>query len=171
MAYNRNASGRGAQRQSNFRGNNRGNAPARTTLRDVIKSKAPECFNLASLIRNSASLRRHVGLAIAQQLTTAGKISTEDKVFVEFQLSHFTVNINGLGQDYRYSDLMLLRAVLASCVSVTNQIQDLVNEVCVAQYEDILSEVKDLSSEEAKGIIMGIADKVISHVKSHNAED
>lgn len=162
MAYNR-ANGRGAQRQNfNNRTNNRTNN--RGTFRDVLREKNPEGFDVASFIRNSASLRRHVGLGVKHQVIANGIAQPADSIYVKFGLTHFTVRINGLGTDYNYSDMMLLKALLASCISTSTQIQNLVNALCCAQWNEPASEIKDLNSAEGAAAIQDIASAVLAHI-------
>lgn len=170
MAYNNNRNGRGAQRPNgNYRSNN--NRPSRPTFMDVLREKDSETLNLALIIRNSASLRRHVGLAIKQQIITAGKATSDDRVYVKFGLTHYTVRINGLGTDYPYSDIMCLRGVLASCISTTVQIQTLVNEFTWEKFNEPLSECDALCSEESSKTIQAIANDVIAHINEKVEED
>lgn len=168
MAYN-NSNGRNAQRRSNNNGvrnnNNRG------TFRDLIKSKAPEAFDIALLIRNSASLRRHVSLGIKAQLLNSGRIKPEDKVYVEFELSHFTVNVNGLGTDSRYDDMILLKAFLAAADSIDSQIRNLVNNLTVAVYNEPLTECEALTGKDGITDIANISDFVLNHINTHKDED
>lgn len=170
MAYNRN--GRGAQRQFNNRGNNNARpSNKRGTLLDVLKEKDPDGVAIAQFIRNSASMRRHVSLAIKYQMIESGKVNADDSIYVKFGLTHYTVRVNGLGTDYAYSNLMVLRAMLASCITTSTQIQKLVNGMCVAQYDDTLTEVSDLSGKEAQDIITNLSEKVLAHIDEKVDED
>lgn len=170
MAYN-NRNGRSAQRPNFNRGNNNRTSSKKGTIFDVLKEKDPDGVAIAQFIRNSASMRRHVSLAIKYQMIESGKVNADDSIYVKFGLTHYTIRVNGLGTDYAYSNLVLLRAMLASCITTSTQIQKLVNGMCVAQYEDTLTELSDLSGKEAQEIITNLSEKVLAHIDEKVDED
>lgn len=166
MAYNRN--GRGAQRQGNYRSNNNGR---RGTFRDVLREKNKEAFDVASFIRNSATLRRHVGLAIVAQVKADGMAGADDRVFVKFGLTKYTVKVNNMGVDYPYTHKHLLRALMSSTITTREEVYRLLNNLTVQEFNEPLKECDTVSSEDSVKDIENLAEAVLAHINEQVVED
>lgn len=159
MAYSNDR--RNAQRQ--VRGGNH-KSFNRPTLMDVLRQKDSSTLNLAMMVRNSASLRRHVSLAIKQQMLASGNITAEDKFYARFGLTHFTVKVNGLGQDYHYTEVMFLRALMSASITIVACIEALINDFTSEKFNEPLVECDFLSNESSLEEVKAIAGKVMEHI-------
>lgn len=167
MAYtNGNRTNNGARKNFN-RNFNRNASKGRPTFLDAFKEQNPEISELSNFIRTSHEFKRHTALALIKLHQDAGDIDKDDKVYITFSRTHYTIKVDHLGRDMTYNSEIVLKAFLAALYSVVNQGNKIANNACIAIYNEPLKE-SVFSEEKMQESVKALAEHVINHVNTSN---
>lgn len=95
------------------------------------------------IFNGNAEIRRYVSVIIINTLKQKGVIKAEDKAFIKFFTKKFTVEVNGLGTDYAYSETFFANAFSAGIICLSADIQKKYNTYLKTEYGFTLDKAVD----------------------------
>lgn len=95
------------------------------------------------IFNGNAEIRRYVSVIIINNLKQRNVIKKEDKAFVKFYPKKFTVEVNGLGTDYAYSETFFANAFSAAFICFTADAQKKLNILLKTEYGFTLDKAVD----------------------------
>lgn len=117
----RNAAGtEGKPYRKPFRGHAYVKAEDTSVVDRAIEKYGKESVELALIVKNNAEIRRFTSKNIREHLAAEGKVKDDDKVFVEFYWNKFSVRINGLSNEYFYTETFFLKSLVDSFEQFSN---------------------------------------------------
>lgn len=104
------------------------------TVEDALKHYPAHLVKLVNLVKSNSDIRRYTSLGILNYLWQKGHIHNT-KGYVKFYWTKFSVNVNGLSSEYRYTEPFFLNCLLASFTSFTNAAHKIIKAFCSKELE------------------------------------
>ena len=167
MAYNANRAN-GARK--NFGANRNERRNNRPTFFEIFKEQNPEITALSNFIRTSHEFKRHTSLALIKLLRDNGTIDEETgKVYINFQMTHYTIKADHLGRDMSYNDIIVVKAVMAALISVVAQGNRIINDICSVMLNEPLNESM-FAEKETQAEISSLAQYITDHINNSDTD-
>lgn len=103
--------------------------------------------NIVLLLKNNAEIRRYTALGMINRLKQAGQIAKEAKVYINFYFTKFSINIDGLKQEFHYNSELFINCLAAAFPAFANSASKIINEFCKIESKEIEEEeINDISN-------------------------
>ena len=116
------------------------------TVEDALKHYPAHLVKLVNLVKSNSDIRRYTSLGILNYLCQKGLINTT-KGFVKFFWTKFSVNVNGLSVEYRYTEPFFLNCLIASFTSFANAAQKIIKVFCSKEFDKDFVEDESVTKE------------------------
>lgn len=117
-----------------------------------------EVNKMVLLVKNNAEFRRLLSIAIKNTLIEDKHINADDKIYISYFPNKFSVKVNGLGVEYRYTEPVFVNNFAAAIVLFSTYAQYVLNnyakftninvDVDYANNINNIIDIKELSKEK-----------------------
>lgn len=132
-------------------------------LQKVIENTPEHTRNLVYLVKNNAEIRRFTALSIINMMKQKNMIDKDAKCYVSFLFNKYSVNVNGLRQEYSYNNDIFIKSLAAAFPAFAYNAEKVINT-----YLNI--ENQKLDSEEVAEIVEAIKNNDSSPVEKTSTE-
>lgn len=101
---------------------------------------------LVNLVKSNSDIRRYTSLGILNYLCQKGFTNTT-KGYVDFFWTKFSINVNGLRVEYRYTEPFFLNCLIASFTCFANAAQKIIKVFCSKELENEFVEDETITKE------------------------
>lgn len=135
----------------------------RAELQRVIENTPEHTRNLVYLVKNNAEIRRFTALSIINMMKQKNMIDKDAKCYVSFLFNKYSVNVNGLRQEFTYNNDIFIKSLVAAFPAFAYNAEKVINEY-------LKVENQKLDSNEISDIVETIKDNNNSPVEEESAE-
>lgn len=135
----------------------------RAKLQRVIENTPEHTRNLVYLVKNNAEIRRFTALSIINMMKQKNMIDKDAKCYVSFLFNKYSVNVNGLRQEFTYNNDIFIKSLAAAFPAFAYNAEKVINEY-------LKVENQKLDSNEIADIVETIKDNNNSPVEEESVE-
>lgn len=135
----------------------------RAKLQRVIENTPEHTRNLVYLVKNNAEIRRFTALSIINMMKQKNMIDKDAKCYVSFLFNKYSINVNGLRQEYSYNNDIFIKSLAAAFPAFAYNAEKVINT-----YLNI--ENQKLDSEEVAEMVEAIKNNDSSPVEEETTE-
>lgn len=122
-------------------------------IQRVIENTPEHTRNLVYLVKNNAEIRRFTALSIINMMKQKNMIDKDAKCYVSFLFNKYSVNVNGLRQEYSYNNDIFIKSLAAAFPAFTYNAEKVITTYLNVEnqkldYEEVAEMVETIKNND-----------------------